>query len=56
MLEVLMWVGFTFLIGAGLTTFIVVLGLALHAGGMGRIRYDHPFDWSDLRGTKERDE
>ncbi len=49
MLEVLMWTGFALLIGAGLTTFIVVLGLALHAGGMGRIRYDNPIDWPELR-------
>ena len=53
MLEVLMWLGFALLIAVGSTTFIVVLALVLHAGGMGRIRYDHPIDWPDLRDPKE---
>ncbi|KKL60548.1 hypothetical protein LCGC14_2204200 [marine sediment metagenome] len=39
--ETLMWLGFALLMGTALSTFIILLGLALHAGGMGAIRYDN---------------
>ena len=33
MLEVLMWLGFALLIAAGSLTFVIALGLGLHAAG-----------------------